>query len=158
MFGFGVGKIELRLPKTAYASGETIDGTLLLTVKKPLKARGLYVKLYATQVYREQYISGGKPEMRNVNQQIYSFQQPLDSEKEYAVCDATPYPFKLVMPSMDTSMTQVPNPLRDISIALGGLQIGGGAGPIGLPVWEIEGFLDLPLALDLKAKVSVVHQ
>jgi len=157
MFGFGVGKIELKLPKTAYAGGETIEGDLLLTIRKPVKARGLYVTLYATQLYREQYISGGKPEMRNVNQKIYSFQQPLDSEKEYGVCEAAPYPFKLVMPPMDTSMAQVQNPLGNLSIAFNGIQIGGGSGPIGLPVWEIEGFLDLPLAFDVKARVTVVH-
>ena len=158
MFGFGVGKIELKLPKTSYAGGESIDGTLLLTIKKPVKARGLYARLYAHQEYREQYISGGKPEMRNVNQQIYSFQQPLDTEKEYAVCEATPYPFKLVMPPMDNSLSGAPNPLGNLSISVGGFQLGGGAGPVGLPIWEVEGFLDIPFAVDVKAKVSVVHQ
>jgi hypothetical protein len=158
MFGFGVGKIELNLAKTAFAGGETIEGTLLLTVKKPVKAKGLFVKLYATQLFQEQFNSMGKPEMREVKKTIYNFQESLDTEKEYPVCDAKPYPFKLVMPPMDNSTPRITNPLGNLSIAFNGFQIGGGAGPCGLPMWGVEGFLDIPMAFDVKANVSVVHQ
>ena len=156
MFGFGVGKIELKLPKTTYAQGEAIGGTLLLTVNKPVKARGLFVTLSAEQQIRERVYNQGKTEMRTVKEKIYNFQQQLDCDKEYQKTgEATPYPFSITMPSMAGITQGVIDPLHGFSISIGGLQIGGGSGPIGPAQWTLEGYLDLPLALDVKAKVSI---
>jgi len=160
MFGFGVGKIELKVPKNAYAPGETIEGTLLLTVKKPVKARGLFITLFADQEFREQYVSGGKPDTRIIRRKIYNFQQQLDTEKEYPVAETTSYPFSVAMPpEAGAPQTAAVNPMGGfLTVSLGALQIGGGSGPIGLPQWALEGYLDLPYALDVKATVALgVH-
>jgi hypothetical protein len=156
VFGFGVGKIELKLPKTTYAAGEAIEGTLLLTVNKPVKARGLFATLYAEQQIREQVLNQGKMEMRTETRKIYNYQQQLDTEKEYLKTgEASAYPFSITMPPMAGVTQDIINPLHGFTISFGGLQIGGGPGPIGPAQWMLEGYLDLPLALDVKAKVNI---
>ena len=156
MFGFGVGKIELKLPKTTYSAGEAIEGTLLLTINKTVKARGLFATLSAEQQMREQVHNQGKIEMRTVSQKIYNYQQQLDTEKEYQKTgEATAYPFSITMPPMARVTQDVTNPLHGLTISFGGLQIGGGPGPVGPAQWTLEGYLDLPLALDVKAKVNI---
>lgn len=156
MFGFGVGKIELKLPKTTYAAGEAIEGTLLLSVNTPVKARGLFATLYAEQQIREQVRNQGKMEMRTETRKIYHYQQQLDTEKEYLKTgEATAYPFSITMPLIPGVTQNVSDPLHGLTVSIGGLQIGGGLGPIGPAQWTLEGYLDLPLALDVKAKVSI---
>ena len=156
MFGFGVGKIELKLPKTTYAAGEAIEGTLLLTVNKPVKARGLFATLSAEQQIREQVYNQGKREMRTTTRKIYDYKLQLDTEKEYLKTgEATAYPFSITMPPMAGATQEFFNPLHGLTISIGGLQIGGGPGPTGPAQWILEGYLDLPLALDVKAKVKI---
>jgi hypothetical protein len=156
MFGFGVGKIELKLPRTTFAAGEAIEGTLLLTVNKPAKARGLFAALYAEQQIREQVRNQGKLEMQTVKRRIYEFQQQLDTEKEYQKTDgAAAYPFSIMVPPDAGATRQVVDPLHGFTVRVGGLQIGAGAGPVGPAQWILEGYLDLPLALDVKASVSI---
>ena len=156
MFGFGVGKIELKLPKTTYAAGEAIEGTLLLTVNKPVKARGLFATLFAEQQIREQVRNQGKMEMRTEKRKIYNYQQQLDTEKEYQKTDgAEAYPFSITMPPEAGVMQHVVDPLHGFTVSIGGLQIGAGPGPVGPPEWSVEGYLDLPLAFDVKATVNI---
>jgi hypothetical protein len=156
MFGFGVGKIELKLPRTTYAAGEAIEGTLLLTVNKPVKARGLIAALYAEQQIREQVRNQGKLEMRTEKRKIYEFQQQLDTEKEYQKTNgAAGYPFSITVPP-DAGVTQHSvDPLHGFTVSMGGLQIGGGPGPAGPAQWSVVGYLDLPLAFDVKASVNI---
>ncbi len=39
MFGFGKGKIEIKIEKFNFAPGETIPGEVVMKLKKPLKAK-----------------------------------------------------------------------------------------------------------------------
>ena len=157
VFGFGVGKIEVSIPKKNFTPGEEINGTLLLTMKKPAKARGLFIKIFAEQRFREIRNQGGNQNSTEVIRVIYSFQQGLDSEKEYPVTSTpTAYPFTLVVPSGTNASTTTPtSPLGNLQISMGGFTLGSAAGPIGPPQWYLEGFLDLPLALDLKTKIAL---
>ena len=156
MFGFGVGKIELKLPRTTYAPGEAIEGTLLLTVNKSVKARGLFVTLSAEQKIRQWVHRQGKEEMETVTEKIYEFRQPLDTEKEYLTTNgAASYPFSLTLPPQAGSTQRADDPLHGMTIGIGGFQFGAGPGPIGPAQWALEGYLDLPLALDVKAKVDI---
>lgn len=156
MFGFGIGKIELKLPKTTYAAGEVIEGTLLLTVNKPVKARGLLITLYAKQRFRKEELDEGRIVMATVTEEIYNYKQQLDGEKEYQKTgEATAYPFSITMPPMARVTQDAINPLHEFTISLVGVQVGGGPGPIGPAQWTLEGYLDLPLALDVKAKVNI---
>ena len=160
MFGFGVGKVEISIPKKNYKPGEEITGNLLLTVKKPAKARGVFLKIFAEQRFREIRIQNGAQHETQVMRQIYTFQLCLDGEKEYPVTSSpTAYPFTIAVPSSahpnDGLSAPLTNPLGNLQIAIGGLTIGGGAGPIGPALWYLEGFLDLPLAFDVKQKLAL---
>jgi hypothetical protein len=42
---FGRGKIDISIQKTKYAPGDTISGTVALTLKKPVKAREMTISL-----------------------------------------------------------------------------------------------------------------
>lgn len=157
MFGFGVGKIEVSIPKKNYSPGEEIKGNLLLTLKKPARARGVFIKIFAEQRFREVQSQGGKQSTSDVMRVVYTFQEALDSEREYEVT-STPvsYPFTLLVPGSANSATAEPSlPFGNLQISMGGFSLGPGAGPIGPAQWYLEGFLDVPLAVDVKAKLAL---
>lgn len=157
MFGFGVGRIDIRLSKTVFSANEVIEGTLLLTLKKPVKARGLYAILSADQQFREQVRNQNRIEMQTVTRRIYNFQQQLDTEKEYPKTDGVKeYPFSVAIPPEASALSGIPDdPMHGFSVNIGGMQIGSGPGPVGPAQWSVEGYLDLPLAFDVKAKTSI---
>jgi len=156
VFGFGVGKIEINIPKKSYKPGEEINGTLFLTVKKPVKARGLFIKIFAEQRFREIRTMNGKQDTTDVVRVIYTYQQGLDIEKEYPVTDPpAAYPFTLAVPGSAGSGGTLSSPLGNLQISAGGFTIGSGPGPIGPAQWYLEGFLDLPFAFDVKAKLAL---
>src|SRR5512136_159822 len=102
MFGLGAGSIAINIPKTAYNAGEEIAGTLELDVRKPVKARGLFLKFYAEQEFREMRHQGGSGKMEPVDtkRRLYEYQLELDQEREYAKTNgAVAYPFSLAVPA-----------------------------------------------------------
>ncbi len=166
MFGLGAGKIEIYIPKTAYVVGEPIEGTLVLSVNSPVKARGVFLKLCADQKFRE-YIydsgshhSSGHGHWTTTTKTVYNFVLQFDGEREYP---KTPqplsYPFRIYIPKEADTLRQSAwsggsgSPV----ISIGPLQIGGGdsmgGGPVGSPDWYLEGYLDLPFAFDVSARV-----
>jgi len=166
MFGLGAGKIEIYIPKTAYVVGEPIEGTLVLSVNSTVKARGVFLKLCADQKFRE-YIydsgshhSSGHGHWTTTTKTVYNFVLQFDGEREYP---KTPqplsYPFRIFVPKEADTLRQSAwsggsgNPV----ISIGPLQIGGGdsmgGGPVGPPDWYLEGYLDLPFAFDVSARV-----
>ena len=50
MFGFGKGKLDLKIQKTNYAPGDTISGDVALTLKKPVKAKEVSMSLIGEEV------------------------------------------------------------------------------------------------------------
>jgi hypothetical protein len=95
-------------------------------------------------------------EMRTETRKIYNYQQQLDTDRDYQKTEeAIAYPFSIAMPLTAGVTQEFFNPLHGFTVTIGGLQIGGGPGPIGPAQWTLEGYLDLPLALDVKAKVSI---
>jgi hypothetical protein len=157
MFGLGTGSIELRLPKTAYQAGEEISGTLLLNVKNPAKARGLYVKIYAEQKVREMRSSGsGKMRPVETTRKLYEYQIELDKEREYPKTNgAVSYPFKFVVPEGARSGHAAEKPMDGTDLLISAIRLGTGVGPLGPVKWYLEGFLDLPMAFDVSAKMQL---
>ena len=168
MFGLGAGTIEIRIPKIAYVVGEPIEGTLVISVNSPVKARGVFLKLCAEQKFRE-YIhdSGshhsygqGNGHWTTTSKTVYNFVLQFDGEREYP---KTPqplsYPFRIFVPKEAETLRQYTGSSGFGSpvISIGPLQIGGenymGGGPTGPPDWYLEGYLDLPLAFDVSARV-----
>jgi sporulation-control protein spo0M len=59
---FGRGKIDISIQKTKYTPGDTISGTIDLTLKKPVKAREMTISLlgeYTTKVTRRRGLVPG---------------------------------------------------------------------------------------------------
>ena len=171
MFGLGAGKIEIRIPKTAYVVGEPIEGTLVLSVNSTVKARGVFLKLCAEQNFREYTYDSGSHHSHGhehghwttTTKTVYNFVLQFDGEREYP---RTPqplsYPFRIFVPKEVETLRQYArssgtgNPV----ISIGPLQIGGddsmgGEGPVGFPEWFLEGYLDLPLAFDVSTRVPL---
>lgn len=98
MFGFGRGKVELKLEKMAFAPGDVIKGQLVMNLKKPLKAKKAYVRLYA-EVGTTQMTGRGTS---STTQKIYDFTQELDKEKEYPAGEKT-YDFEIAIPKESIS-------------------------------------------------------
>ena len=62
------GKIELQLTKTGFNSGESVGGTVVLTTKKSLEMRRLFVALVGYQVVEHRESDGDK---RTERDEIY---------------------------------------------------------------------------------------
>ena len=93
MLGFLKGSIDLQLPKVDYTFGETIEGTLVLRLKKPVKASGLCVQLVGER--RQTRLMGGRRSTRI--EKVYDFKFNLDNEKTFAAGEQS-YSFTLKLP------------------------------------------------------------
>lgn len=80
VFGFGEGKIEIKLEKFSFNPQEKILGKLFLSLNKPKQARQLRIVFRGTRT--ETYYSGGK-QRRNFYD-IHNAEIKLDGEKEYS--------------------------------------------------------------------------
>jgi hypothetical protein len=167
MFGIGAGKVEIYIPRTAYTVGEAIEGTLALTVNSPVKARGVFLKLFAEQKFREYHHDSGPHHsssdghMTTVTRTVYDFVIQFDGEREYPkTLQPVSYPFRVYVPQEAISLRQsagTGGPVISIGpIKIGGSGfIGGGTGPIGPPEWFLEGYLDLPMAFDVSKRIRL---
>jgi hypothetical protein len=166
MFGIGAGKIEIYIPRTAYAVGEAIEGTLALTINSSVKGRGVFLKLFAEQKFNEyhpdsgSHYSSSQGHMTTVTRTVYEFVLQLDSEREYQkTLQPVNYPFRVGVPQEANSFRQsagIGGPVISIGpIRIGGSGFMGGTGPIGPPQWFLEGYLDLPMALDVSKRIQL---
>jgi len=105
MFGFGKGKIEIQLDNYNYSPGQVIEGTVALSLKKPLPGKELSITILGEQKISQGY--GTNRSYRTVK--IFDFKQPLDREKEYPAGDQPlVYPFKIKIPANVESKQQMP--------------------------------------------------
>ena len=77
---FGKGKIDIQVSKTNFAPGDKITGSVVLTMKKPVKAREASISLIGEQTTTR----GGftSTEQTKSKQIIYNFKHSLDGAKE----------------------------------------------------------------------------
>jgi hypothetical protein len=153
--GFGIGTIRLEMPKTRYTAGNAIEGTLLLSVSRPVMARGLFAILSAQQQFSKQ------PGLREnglhvVPRKVYHYQQQLDGEREYQkTAEPAAYPFRLKLPPIAGFMQDTPDPASGSAAVTGSVGSSDGSVPFGPPEWSVEGFLDLPLAFGVRETVRL---
>jgi hypothetical protein len=153
---FGIGAIRLELPKTIYTAGEAVEGTLLLGICRPVPARGLFAILSAQQQFYRGADPDGKDGLCMVKRTVYHYQQQLDGEKEYEkTAKPAAYPFRLVLPPVAGSIQETRDAASGSAAITGGIWSMDGPVPFGPPEWSVEGYLDLPLAFDVKTKVSI---
>ena len=88
------GSIEITPEKYSYNSGETIQGKLILKIKKPIKSNKLIIGLKCERSERI-YSGGNKSSTRK--SVLFDFNQPLDEAKEYMRSDY-PYNFSINIP------------------------------------------------------------
>ncbi len=144
MFGFGKGKIKIELEKFNYSPGETVKGKLILNLKKPIEARGLYVEFIGEQ--RTSQNIGVKRSSQT--RRVYDFKQTLDGEKEYPAGQELVYPFEIKIPE---NTKHELNEKVEKALAI--------AKTIGLmsnyTSWFIIGKLDVPLSIDISKKIQI---
>ncbi|MFH1510588.1 MAG: hypothetical protein ABIF10_02765 [Candidatus Woesearchaeota archaeon] len=95
MFGFGKGKIEIQMDNYNYAPGDTINGNVTLSLKKPLQGKELSISLLGEQKTSQGYGANKS----NQTAKIFEFKLPLDKEKEYPADKPLAYPFKIKIPA-----------------------------------------------------------
>ena len=146
---FDKGKIEVSIPKTHFAPGETISGKVTLTVKKPMAAKEVSITLIGERTTTSGGgLAGG--DRRTEKQRVYDFKVSLDGEKEYD--KGGEYPFEIKIPP-------------DI-LNVGGPQLGGAAGQAikiaqvvtgggSSTKWHLHAKLDIPRGIDIKKDVAI---
>jgi hypothetical protein len=147
---FGKGKIDIIIPKTNFAPGDTISGNILLTLKKPVKAREVNISLIGEQTTT----SGGitSSDRSKSTTRIYDFKHRLDGEKEYD--KEAKYNFEIKLPADILSrQPQMPQ----VGGALGqGLKIAQAITGIGVwASWYLLAKLDVPGRIDISKKVQI---
>ncbi|MDO8340003.1 MAG: sporulation protein [Candidatus Burarchaeum sp.] len=146
MFGFGAGSIDVKLNNFNYKPGDTIEGTVVLNLKGPMKARGLFIALTALRRERS-----GK---HTSDRTVFELKNTLDGEKEYAASpEPIAYPFKIVVPQQIPNQGQIPQIPGEVGGAVTDLlkffvssqQV----------KWYLIAKLDVPMASDVSKQVQI---
>ena len=105
-------KIEVEIPKTTYAPGESITGTITLQLDKPTKSKGVFVELTSTETKTGRNSKGQSTTMNYT--QMWS-RAPLDVEKEYPAGQLMTYQFSLQAPSRGAPFNPIGGLWRSIT-------------------------------------------
>jgi len=147
-FGLGAGKVVLKLNKMNFGAGETIDGTAILTLKNPTKAKRFYIKLIGEK--RVSRMSGGKQTYHT--EKVFEFEQNLDGKKEYSTTSLE-YPFSIKVPKAP-SVGVTDERIKNVIGAIAQVASVFGAST-GIIKWYIEARLDMPMKFDVSKKVQI---
>jgi hypothetical protein len=92
------GKIIINLDKNDFSAGETINGTVILKLKKPIEATALNIGLVGTRE-KAKYSRNSKGEMSKStsSENICNFNKEISGKKLYPAGESS-YPFQLVVP------------------------------------------------------------
>ncbi|HUS99073.1 MAG TPA: hypothetical protein VMY59_01995 [Candidatus Thermoplasmatota archaeon] len=149
---FNKEKITLTLEKYNYNPGDTIKGTVKLSLKKPTQARKLEVSFIGTKTEKQTGMGIG-PTASNNRQtrtiKVYDFTIPLDGKKNY---QEEEYPFEIKIPDdihqadqkLDGKIGTAVNALKAIS------------GVYSRVDWYVHTQLDIPMSLDVKKSQKIV--
>jgi len=148
MFG-SKGKIDVSIQKFHYAPGDTISGDVALTLKKPVKARGMSISLIGTGKKPPEDMGEGT--MHHFRERIYEFKLPLDSEKEYS--GGQEYRFEIKIPADILSRQFRSKRTREFTITRKGFK------EVAIKFQQIKWYLlaklDIHGGLDISKKVEV---
>lgn len=148
MFG-SKGKIDIAIQKYNYAPGDIISGNFTLTLKKPVKARGVSISLIGTG--KQPSEETAEETMHHFQEQIYEFKLPLDREKEYS--GRQEYRFEIKIPADILSKQLRSKRTREFTLTRKGFK------EIAIQFQQIRWYLlaklDIPRGLDISKKVEV---
>ena len=148
---FGKGKIDIIISRTNFVPGDKISGNVVLTLKKPVKAREASISLIGEQTTTGGGIITGAGQQKNT-QRIYEFKHILDGAKEYS--NEAKYDFEIKLPADILSrQPQMPQ----VSGALGkGLKIAQAVTGMGVwSNWYLLAKLDVSGGMDTSKKVQI---
>jgi len=148
MFGFGKGKIEIQLDNFNYKPGDTIEGTVALTLKKPIEAKGVKIRIIGEQ--RQMAMMGANRRQAQVPLKILDFTQPLDGEKEYKPGDPMVYPFKIIIPKDLFNKAKKEGALGSVVSAMQTMQ-----SMSSRTTFHLDARLDIPWKTDVSKKVQI---
>jgi len=138
------GKMEIKLDKLSFAQGETINGSIAMQLKKPIKAKGVLVVLFAEQTNTRMTSKG----MERYTQRIYEFKLPLDGEKEYGT---QPYDYTFELKVPQSNQNKIGGVAGNVMTAVSLFTVGAG----GPAKWYLEAKLDVPMGFDLGKKIQL---
>lgn len=147
LFGFGKGKIDIVIEKYNYSPGETVKGKLILNLKETVHAKSLKVGIVGEKTTTVTLTINGKTNTRHSNVNVFSFEMPLDGEKDYVRRE---YDFEMKVPG---NLTQPSIPEGVAGDILKSVQIL--AGREGTIKWYITAKLDVPKGFDVSNRVQV---
>ena len=156
---FGKEQITLMLEKYDYSPGDTIKGTVSLSLKKPLEGRKLFVGFIGRQVQRQSSISvanvamggGGRNRGRSEYKTVYKFTMPLAGEKVY---HKEEYPFEIKIPSDVLQRSTTPTAEGKMGGAIKAAQMLSGIST--RTDWYVHAQLDVPKKFDIKKSQKIV--
>lgn len=79
------GKIDIFLDRRDYSPGEIISGSLILEIKKPVYAKGLFIGIEESQTKKSGRDSMGRKGVFYSNRQGSRFSSQIEGEREYPV-------------------------------------------------------------------------
>jgi hypothetical protein len=105
MFDFlSKGKMDILVPKTNFTHNELIDGKVSLELKKPQKAKGVFIEFLGLRHRKEtrRVNRGGKTVTETVTHTdvLFSSSLTLEGEKEYPANQKIEYPFQFTVPEI----------------------------------------------------------
>lgn len=125
LFGIGDGKMELQIKNVNVASGETLEGTAILTLNKDIKGKEVVAILYAEMT--EMVMNQGTQSSRTI--QTYSKSETLDTEKLYTKANGPyTYNFNFVIPQTSSSTQAAGSTAGIVQNLVGGMGMGGFGG------------------------------
>ena len=153
IFEFLRGKIDIVLEKFDFSPGETINGKVVINLKKPIKAKGLKIGFYGIKIIKEKVTSErGTPTTRTRKEIIHKFEIPLGGEKEYLKGE---YPFEIKIPENIPAQPKIPKE-GILSVLIKGTKVLSEAMGVSFRIqWYLEATLEIPMAFDMKKKIFI---
>jgi len=91
------GKIEISLNNFNFSPGDSINGKIILNLKKPIQAKSLNVRLVAESSSNKRTTLGNSKHTHSQKHILFDFIQPIDGEKTYSA-GQTEYDFSIKVP------------------------------------------------------------
>jgi len=152
-------QMTLQLEKYSFVPGDVIKGYLKLNLRKPLHGRKLTVAFRSTRidtVMVRTTDSKGIPSthMEKIRTILYNFELPLDEETTYLT---EMYPFEIKIPPDILATIDLKPAVHEISVFGHKIPIQPGGAPLSTVIeWTINGQLDVPLKIDVRAEQQIV--
>jgi len=148
MFGFGKGKIDIKIPKFNFKEGETIEGEVILEIKKATKAKGVKIGLLGIETTRTSSFGARSRSRTNI---LFNFEQPLDGEKEYFPSGPQTYKFKIDIPTGLDKKLDLENEGLNKAMEFASMFSGRSKSV----KWLLKAKLDVPMGFDVSKDLQI---